>query len=74
MGIEPTESTASVAEEHGITVVREFFSEKLGKQLAAQGKLADLIVANNVYAHVPKINDFTLGLSGAMACECRKRS
>ena len=66
LGIEPTESTASVAEENGITVVREFFSEKLGKQLAAQGKLADLIVANNVYAHVPDINDFTLGLKAAL--------
>ena len=66
LGIEPTNSTASVAEENGITVVREFFGEKLGKQLAATGRVADLIVANNVYAHVPNINDFTLGLKVAL--------
>lgn len=66
LGIEPTESTALAAEEYGIHVVREFFSEQLGKQLASQGKQADLIVGNNVYAHVPNINDFSLGLKAAL--------
>lgn len=66
LGIEPTASTACAAEENGITVVREFFGEKLAKQLVATGRVADLIVANNVYAHVPNINDFTLGLKAAL--------
>ena len=66
LGIEPTNSTAAAAEQLGIPVLREFFSETLGGQLASQGKQADLIVGNNVYAHVPNINDFTRGLSAAL--------
>lgn len=62
LGIEPTASTAAVAESLGIPVMREFFSEQLGHQLAALDQRADLIVGNNVYAHVPDINDFTRGL------------
>jgi SAM-dependent methyltransferase len=66
LGIEPTASTAAAAEQLGIPVMREFFGEQLGKQLAAMGKQADLIACNNVYAHVPDINDFTLGLKAAL--------
>ena len=62
LGIEPTVSTAVVAEKNGIPVLRKFFGEELAKQLAAEGKQADLIAGNNVYAHVPDINDFTAGL------------
>ena len=62
IGIEPTESTASVAEGLGIPVLRDFFSEKLGRKLSLESKKADLIIGNNVYAHVPDINDFTKGL------------
>ena len=66
LGIEPTASTAAVAEELGIPVLREFFSETLGQQLAANHHQADLIAGNNVYAHVPDINDFTRGLKAAL--------
>ena len=66
LGIEPTASTADAAEKFGIPVLREFFGESLGKRLAAQGKQADLIACNNVYAHVPDINDFTSGLKAAL--------
>ena len=66
LGIEPTASTAAAAEKLGIPVVREFFGEQLGKQIAAKGKQADLIAGNNVYAHVPDINDFTRGLKAAL--------
>lgn len=66
LGIEPTASTAAVAEQLGIPVLRAFFDEPLGKQLAAEGKQADLIVGNNVYAHVPDINNFTRGLAAAL--------
>jgi SAM-dependent methyltransferase len=66
LGIEPTASTAAAAEHLGIPVLREFFGEQLGKRLADQGKQADLIVGNNVYAHVPDINDFTRGLKAML--------
>jgi len=66
LGIEPTASTAAAAELLGIPVLREFFSEALGKRLSSEGKQADLIAGKNVYAHVPNINDFTLGLKAAL--------
>lgn len=66
LGIEPTDSTAAAAEQLGIPVIREFFGEALGHQLTSKGKQADLIAGNNVYAHVPDINDFTRGLKAAL--------
>lgn len=66
LGIEPTDSTAAAAEELGIPVLREFFGEALGQHLANEGKQADLIAGNNVYAHVPDINDFTKGLKAVL--------
>jgi hypothetical protein len=66
LGIEPTASTADAAEMLGIPVLREFFGEALGKQLATKHQQADLIAGNNVYAHVPDINDFTRGLKAAL--------
>lgn len=66
LGIEPTASTAEAAERLGIPVLREFFGEALGRQLASESRQADLIAGNNVYAHVPDINDFTRGLKAAL--------
>ena len=66
LGIEPTASTAKAAEALGIPVLQEFFGEKLGERLSQEGRQADLIAGNNVYAHVPDINDFTLGLAAAL--------
>ncbi|WP_150430170.1 class I SAM-dependent methyltransferase [Dechloromonas sp. CZR5] len=66
LGIEPTASTATAAESLGIPVTREFFGEQLAKRLSLAGKQADLIAGNNVYAHVPDINDFTRGLKAAL--------
>lgn len=66
LGIEPTASTAAAAERLGIPIQREFFRKALGERLAAEGKQADLIAANNVYAHVPDLNDFTAGLKAAL--------
>lgn len=65
-GVEPTESTAQSAKKLGISVIQEFFSKRLGRRLAEQGQLCDLIIGNNVYAHVPEINDFTAGLKLAL--------
>ena len=66
LGIEPTQSTADAARKLGIPVVGEFFGEDLAVRLVKQGKSADLIAANNVYAHVPDINDFTKGIQSLL--------
>lgn len=66
LGIEPTASTAAAAEALGIPVLREFFGEALGQRLAGEGQQADLIIGNNVFAHVPAINDFSRGLKAAL--------
>ena len=65
VGIEPTESTAAAAQAQGISVVKEFF----GMELATSLNKADLIVGNNVFAHVPDINDFTAGLKASLKPE-----
>ena len=62
LGVEPTNSTADAAEKIGIPVVREFFSTNAAAALLEKRGKADLICANNVFAHVPDINDFTHGL------------
>ena len=69
LGVEPTHSTADAAEAIGVPVLREFFGEDLASKLAGSGKSADLIAGNNVYAHVPDINDFTRGLAGLLKPE-----
>ncbi|MDQ7047722.1 MAG: class I SAM-dependent methyltransferase [Sulfurovum sp.] len=58
LGIEPTANTAKVAKEKGIEVIEDFF----GSSLAHDLKKSDLILGNNVLAHVPDINDFVQGL------------
>jgi SAM-dependent methyltransferase len=62
LGIEPAKNVAKVAIEKGVTTLVEFFSAKLAKELAAQGKQADLILGNNVLAQVPALNDFVEGI------------
>jgi hypothetical protein len=69
LGIEPTADTGATAQKLGIPVLKAFFCEALGRDLAAQGKQASLIIGNNVYAHVPDINDFTRGMKAALATE-----
>jgi len=63
LGVEPTASTAAAARSRGIAVVEDFFGVRLARELAAQGKQADLAIANNVLAHVPDINDFVAGFA-----------
>ena len=62
IGVEPTESTAKVAREKGIDVIEDFFGTSLAKTLVK----SDLILGNNVLAHVPDINDFVYGLKLAL--------
>lgn len=62
LGVEPTASTAAAAEALGIPVRRAFFGAELARELDK----ADLVIGNNVYAHVPDINDFTAGLAAVL--------
>jgi SAM-dependent methyltransferase len=62
LGIEPTANTAKVAKEKGINTITEYFTESKAKQVAIDFGMADLIIGNNVFAHVPDINDFVKGL------------
>jgi len=62
LGIEPTANTAKVAEEKGIESITEFFGTRLAKKLVDQGRKADLLLGNNVLAHVPDIVDFIAGM------------
>jgi hypothetical protein len=69
LGIEPTANTAKVAEEKGIESIIDFFSMQLANTLAAKGVQADLLLGNNVLAHVPDINDFVGGMKIALKPE-----
>ena len=69
LGIEPTESTAKVAREKGIESITEFFGEDFAKKLTSENRKADLLLGNNVLAHVPDINDFVKGLKVALKME-----
>ena len=62
LGIEPSSNTADAAEALGVNVLREFFCSDLGGRLSNENKSADLVLGNNIFAHVPDINDFTMGL------------
>jgi len=62
LGIEPAGNVAEVAEKNGIPTVVKFFGIETAKSLVAEGKSADLLVGNNVLAHVPDINDFVAGM------------
>ena len=66
LGIEPTASTAKVAREKGIDVLESFFGTTLATELKNTGRQADLLLGNNVLAHVPDINDFVEGLKIAL--------
>jgi hypothetical protein len=62
LGIEPTANTAAAAVEKGIDTVVDFFGVRLATRLAAENKKADLLLGNNVLAHVPDIVDFVGGI------------
>jgi len=62
LGIEPAENVAAVALKKGIATKVAFFGEETARRLANDGIQADLIVANNVLAQVPTLNDFVRGL------------
>lgn len=61
LGIEPTESTARLAREKGLETLTDFFDEAFARKLAAGGRRADVVIGNNVLAHVPDLNAFVAG-------------
>jgi len=67
IGIEPTAGTAAAARERGIETLEHFFGERFARDFAATRPKADLVIANNVLAHVPDLNDFVAGLAGVLA-------
>ena len=67
VGIEPAANVAVVARERGIETIVRFFGRDLAAELVAEGRRADLLVANNVMAHVPDLNDFVGAISMVLA-------
>jgi 2-polyprenyl-3-methyl-5-hydroxy-6-metoxy-1,4-benzoquinol methylase len=63
LGIEPAENVAEVARAKGVPTEAVFFGSATASRLREEGRTADLIVANNVLAHVPDINDFVKGVA-----------
>jgi 2-polyprenyl-3-methyl-5-hydroxy-6-metoxy-1,4-benzoquinol methylase len=67
LGIEPTVNTASIALQKGINTLFEFFNSRVAeKEIVCKDRQADLVIGNNVLAHVPDINDFVKGVKMAM--------
>jgi SAM-dependent methyltransferase len=62
LGIEPARNVARAAREAGIPTIIKFFNSQTAAELADEGKYADLLIGNNVLAHVPELNDFVKGL------------
>ncbi len=62
LGIEPAANVAKAAVEKGVPTLVRFFGTQLAKELAAEGRTADLVIGNNVLAQVPDLNDFMEGL------------
>jgi 2-polyprenyl-3-methyl-5-hydroxy-6-metoxy-1,4-benzoquinol methylase len=67
VGIEPTAGTAEAARAKGIETIGEFFGTAFARRFVAERKKADLILGNNVLAHVPDVDDFVAGLREALA-------
>lgn len=67
LGIEPARNVARVAEEKGIPTLVEFFGTQIAQALTSKGTRADLLIGNNVLAHVPDLNNFVMGLKIILA-------
>jgi len=63
LGIDPARNVAEVATAHGVPTLAEFFTRDLADELARSGRMADVVHANNVIAHVPDLNGFVAGIA-----------
>jgi SAM-dependent methyltransferase len=66
LGIDPSDTVAAAAAKIGVPTRVEFFGERLARDLVRQGSAADLIIGNNVLAHVPQLNDFVAGIAALL--------
>jgi SAM-dependent methyltransferase len=66
LGIDPAANVAAAAEKKGVRTLVRFFGTAVARELAAEGTQADLLLGNNVLAHVPDLNDFVAGLKAAL--------
>lgn len=66
LGVEPAENVAEVAAAKGIRTINRFFGRQAANEITAQYGRADLLIGNNVLAHVPDLNDFVSGLAEAL--------
>ncbi|MCC7086366.1 MAG: class I SAM-dependent methyltransferase [Pirellulales bacterium] len=69
LGVEPAANIAQVAQRNGVPTLDKFFGEQTARDLVAQGRRADLLLANNVLAHVPDLNDFVRGMKLLLAAD-----
>jgi SAM-dependent methyltransferase len=63
LGIDPSDTVAAAAGKIGVPTLVEFFGASVARRLVAAGSRADLLIGNNVLAHVPQLNDFVSGLA-----------
>jgi hypothetical protein len=69
LGIEPAANVAAAAEERCVPTLVRFFGVELAQEMVASGRRPDLLIANNVLAQVPDINDFVAGMGLVLAPE-----
>ena len=69
LGVEPAANVAKVAQDAGVPTLVAFFGRDTAKRIAGDGAKADLLIANNVLAHVPNLNDFVAGFRRVLAPE-----
>jgi SAM-dependent methyltransferase len=67
LGVEPTPGPAAAARAAGVPTLQEFFSADVARHLVAEGRRADVVIANNVMAHVPDLNGFVEGIAVLLA-------
>jgi SAM-dependent methyltransferase len=67
LGVDPAPGQAEAAEAIGVPTLREFWGAELAERLRAEGRRADVIIANNVMAHIPDLNGFVQGMSILLA-------
>ena len=67
LGVEPAQNIAAQANSDGVDTICDFFSARTAVEIAARYGKADLLIGNNVFAHVPDINDFVSGLKTMLA-------
>jgi SAM-dependent methyltransferase len=63
LGIDPADGPVARANARGVPTIHDFFGSRCAEKLASEGKLADVVIANNVIAHVGDINDFVAGFA-----------